>query len=209
MQLETRMSTSNIMIAPSSRDDVSDPKFEGPALDSARQPSSRDVQEASVTQRCGELNSHAAMDSINLHASLAAVDADADVAATLSFMKAKILDLESKLSQMQEQVFIPAKSASAPLSKGNGSHSDKVTAKSPELALEKAEVKRKHAAPLLNRVSWVPFKNVYPDEAVFAIDVLMVPKPFSQYCQAHHRTMLTLSRSNRGSTGSVVQMIKR
>jgi len=174
MQLEAKMSTSNTMISSSSLENHSGPGAESPTLQLGKQASSRDVHETRSTHVDPELNSYAEIENINRRASIAAAGADADVAATLYFMKAKILDLEAKLSQMQGQALVSVESGSAPFANGDGTHFDNVTTGLHEMALEEPEAKRKPAKPLLNRVPWVPFKNFYPEEDVFAVDVLMV-----------------------------------
>jgi hypothetical protein len=94
---------------------------------------------------------------------------DADYTAILNAMKAKITDLEAKLLQMQT----PVPTDFAPFFNGDVEHPDNLM---PELTKEEPSTQRKPAKPLLNRVSWVPFKNLYLDEDVYAVDVLMVLK---------------------------------
>ena len=98
--------------------------------------------------------------------SLAASVGNVDYAAVLNFMKAKIMDLEAKLSQMQGS----APGESTPFINGDR-HFDSIMT---GLAPGEQSVKRKPARPVLNRVSWVPFKNLYPNEDVYAIDILVV-----------------------------------
>ena len=104
--------------------------------------------------------------------SIAGRASEADNAAILNVLKAKILDLEAKLSQMPSG--IPTEPT--PFYDEDKGHFDQVMR---ELAPEASSAPRKSARPMLNRVSWVPFKNLYPDEDVFAIDVLMVLKSTS------------------------------
>jgi hypothetical protein len=90
-------------------------------------------------------------------------------------MKAKIIDLEAKLSQMQGQATAAGESAPASFLNGDGNQFNNATGEEfRQPALE--EAKRKPAIPMLNRVQWVPFKNAYPDEIPYAIEVLMVLK---------------------------------
>ena len=94
---------------------------------------------------------------------------DADNAAILDVLKAKVIDLEAKLLQMHARTLpepTPAYDEEiAPL--------NRAMIEPPQDILLTS---RKAARPMLNRVSWVSFKNLYLDEGVFAIDVLMVPR---------------------------------
>lgn len=105
--------------------------------------------------------------------SVALPPTDIDHAAILNVMNAKIIDLEAKISQLQAPVALD----SAPLINGVGQFDNIIT----DLVPDEPPAKRKPAMPMLNRVAWLGFKNLYPDEAVYAIDVLVVIQPNARY----------------------------
>lgn len=86
--------------------------------------------------------------------------------ASLSVLKAKIKDLETKLLQK----YASGSNDFSPFPNGDMDHIDEIT----EAITKEPAVQRRPAKPLLNRVSWVAFKNLYLDEEVYAVDVLMV-----------------------------------
>jgi hypothetical protein len=141
----------------------------------AKLDSSVDVHETRVAPEDEEANPQADLDNINRRASLAASNGDADLATVLHFMKAKIVDLEAKLSHMQGQANIPGEPPPASFVNGDGTQFDNAIGEEFHQSAPE-EAKRKPAIPMLNRVPWVPFKNAYPDEDPYAIDVLMVRK---------------------------------
>ncbi|KAI9683767.1 MAG: hypothetical protein M1822_005957 [Bathelium mastoideum] len=112
-------------------------------------------------------------------ASITGLASDADNVALLNALTAKVIDLEAKLSQMHARV--PPEPNTFDEDKGPLDHS--LT----ELAPDASPAHRKPAKPMLNRVSWVSFKNLYLDEDVFAIDVLMGPAKFYWQRRAEER----------------------
>lgn len=88
---------------------------------------------------------------------------DGDPSNLLIHLKGKIIDLEAKLALLHTQ------EPSASLAGLNVLS----TTETAEL-LPDENVKRKPAKPKLNRIGWLDFKNFYPEEDTFAIDVLMV-----------------------------------
>jgi hypothetical protein len=176
------MSPSSKRTSPSTLDDHSSPKAEtSRSAKQAKLETSLDVHEARITQEDGDTRPNAETDNVNRRTSLAASGGDADVAAVLHFMKAKIIDLEAKLLQMQGQAAVSGEAAPASFLNGDGSQFDNAMAEEfRQSVLEEPAVKRKPAIPMLNRVLWVPFKNAYPDEDPYAIDVLMVMRTIPQ-----------------------------
>jgi hypothetical protein len=170
------MSPSSKRTSPSTLDENSSPNAEtSRSAKQAKLETSLDVHETRITQEDGDTRPNAETENINRRASLAASGGDADVAAVLHFMKAKIIDLEAKLSQMQGQATVSGEAAPTSFLNGDGSQFDNAMAEEfRQSALEEPAAKRKPAISMLNRVRWVPFKNVYPDEEPYAIDVLMV-----------------------------------
>jgi hypothetical protein len=170
------MSTSIKRTSPATLDDGSSSKAE--TSRSAKQvklDTSVDVHETRIPQEDEDTNLHAKTDNINHRAGLTASSGDADLATVLHFMKAKIVDLEAKLSHIQGQATISGESDPSSFVNGDGNQFDNVMgAEFHQSAPE--EAKRKPAIPMLNRVPWIPFKNVYPDEDPYAIDVLLVLK---------------------------------
>ncbi|KAI9709709.1 MAG: hypothetical protein M1820_003111 [Bogoriella megaspora] len=116
------------------------------------------------------------------HASFAEPTVDADNVAVLDMLKAKIMDLEAKLSLVQAQV--PPEPANF-YGEEHEPPEFSMTASAPVDPL----IKRKSARPVLNRVSWVGFKNLYLDEDIFAIDVLMGPPKFYWQRRSEEREM--------------------
>ena len=173
------MSTANKRAPPSFLDDESSPKAENSTSRSMKQAkfeTSLDVHESRIILEDEDANLYSELDNINRRASLAASSNEA----TLNFMKAKIIDLEAKLSQMQGQAPVPGETAPAPFLNGDESHFDNGIPELHQSGPEVPPANRKPAKPMLNRVPWVPFKNFYPDEDPYAIDVLMVLKTIPQ-----------------------------
>ncbi len=172
------MSTSSKRTSPSTLGDDPTPNAENAASRSAKQAkleTSLDVHEARVCQEDEDVNLFAEVDNSNRRASLAASNSGSDVAAVVHFMKTKIIDLEAKISQMQGQTNVSGDSAPASFLNGDGSQIGNVMAdESHQPVPEEPAAKRKPAIPLLNRVPWVPFKNSYPEEVPYAIDILIV-----------------------------------
>lgn len=169
------MSSTSKRTSPSTLNDDSSPKAEtSRSAKQAKLETSLDVHETRVVQENGDQKPCAEIDSTNRGASLAAPDPDADDATVLRFMKAKIIDLEAKLS-MKGQATVPGEIGTSSLLNGDGIRFDNGIAEDfCQSVEEKPAAKRKPAIPMLNKVPWVPFKNVYPDEDPYAIDVLLV-----------------------------------
>jgi hypothetical protein len=174
------MSTANKRAPPFlDDDDDSSPKAENSTSRSIKHTkleTSLDVHESRIILEDEDTNLYSELDNINRRASLAASSNEA----TLNFMKAKIIDLEAKLSQMQGQAPVSGETAPAPFLNGDESHFDNGMPELHQLDPEVPPANRKPAKPMLNRVPWVPFKNFYPDEDSYAIDVLMVLKTIPQ-----------------------------
>lgn len=129
----------------------------------------------------------------NRRPSLADVPGDAENAAVLTHLKAKIIDFEAKLSQMQN----PAAGEHVPFLNGDTQFDIFVAPHPPKEPL----AKREPARPMLNRIPWLNFKNFYPNEAVFAIDVLIVCDPLENLL-AHLVVLTCLHRDLQSSIGS-------
>jgi hypothetical protein len=181
------MSASIKRTSPSTLDDGSSPKAEtSRSAKQAKLDTSVDVHETRIPQENEYTNLHAETDNINRRASLAASSGDADLATVLHFMKAKIVDLEAKLSHIQGQTTTSGESDPSSFVNGDGNQFDNAMgAEFHQLAPE--EAKRKPAIPMLNRVPWIPFKNAYPDEDPYAIDVLMVLNDYPIVISSHFR----------------------
>jgi hypothetical protein len=173
------MSPSSKRTSPSTLDD--DPSTQADASRSTKQTkleTSLDVHETHNAQDDQNARLHTEAEIIKRRASLAAAGGDADNTALLHFLKAKIIDLEAKLSQMEGQGDVSGETAHPSFINGDGGQFETATAEEFHQPVPgEPTVKRKPAIPMLNRVPWVPFKNAYPDEDPYAIDVLLVMKP--------------------------------
>jgi len=89
---------------------------------------------------------------------------DGDYSADLHAIRARFQELEAKMSQIR-----PGQSDDL---RPQDIQHDGFNAET-ETPLENPRSARIPAVPKLHRIKWVPFKNLYLDEAIYAIDVLM------------------------------------
>lgn len=93
-----------------------------------------------------------------------------DYKAMVHHLLAKSVELDAKLAQLHTQ---------SPLEMPNGGY-EHPFALPTSVVDEPQVVARKPALPILNRTVWIEFKNLYTQEDLYAIDVLMVGAIVSQ-----------------------------